>query len=145
MISVEALNAAVIARLNAVNPASARVDVFDGVVNAVMDTDGRAHPYVTVYAAPGQADRAEYAMAADGLLWSFQTTCAGGDPTRARRAIDRVRDRLDGHRLVVTGTQLGVIREPEFYTAGPLREDVAVQPSRWYVALQWELFAIPSA
>lgn len=145
MISIEPLVQAVVAHLAAANTAAARVDVFDGVVQATMDSDGRAHPYVAVYPTPGQADRMPLAPRSDALLWSFQTTCAGGDPTRAIRAIDRVRDRLDGHRLVVDNVLVGVIREPEFYSAGPLREDVSIKPTRWWAPLQWELYAVDNS
>lgn len=144
MIHIEALTQAVLALLNAGNTTGSRVDVFDGTPVAVMDSDGLAHPYITLYPTPGTADRMPYAPTADGLLWSFQTTCVGGDPIRARRAVDRCRDRLDGQRLTVTGVQAGVLRAPEFTTPGPLREDRDVSPSRWFAPLQWELYAVPA-
>jgi hypothetical protein len=153
VIDVGPLSAAVLARLQAGNTASSKLLVFHGQVGAtdwqgtavtLADGDGRAHPYAVVYPSPGMADRMPLANVADGLLWSAQITCAGGDVDRALRAVDRVRDRLDGIRLTVAGVQVGVMREPEFATAGPVREDRDVQPSRWYAALPWELYTIPT-
>lgn len=139
---VEDLTAAVKALLLAGNTTSNRLDVFTGEVNADMDDDGRAHPYVAVWPAPGQVGRMPHAPVSDSLVWSFQTTCAGGDADRALRALSRTRDRLDGARLTVAGLLLGVLHEQEFTAAGPLREDRDVQPSRRYVVLQWDVLAI---
>ena len=135
------LVAAVETRLMSLNTTTTRLDVFVGEPTAVMDSDGRAHPYTAIYPSPGQALRRPMAGTATELLWSFQTTCAGGDPTRALRAIQRVRDRLDGHRLTIDGLIVGVLREQEFYEPGPLRPDKDVSPPRWWAPLMWDLHA----
>lgn len=145
------LSAAVLGKLQAGNTASSKLLIFHGTIGdtdwqgnpvTLVDADTRAHPYAVLYPSPGTPDRMPNANVADALLWSCQITCAGGDVDRALRAVDRVRDRLDGVRLTIAGLQVGVLREPEFATAGPLREDRDVQPSRWYAALPWELYAI---
>lgn len=139
---VDALTTAVQTQLLAGNTNSSRLDVFVGEPVAVMDGDNKAHPYVAVYPSPGTPDRAPLATAATGLLWSFQTTCAGGDVTRALRALTRTRTQLEGQRLVVDGLVVGVLHEREFYDPGPLRQDTDVAPPRWWTPLQWDVLAL---
>jgi len=140
--AVDALTAAVEARLLAGNVTGSRLDVFVGEPEAAIDSDGLAHPYVAVYPSPGATDRAPLASTSTGLLWSFQTTCAGGDVTRALRAVARTRAQLDGHRLVVAGLVVGVLHEREFFDPGALRPDRDVQPPRWWAPLQWDVLAL---
>ena len=135
-VDLEVLVAAVITRLGATLGAA---HVFDGEVNAVMDSDGRAHPYAVVHVSPGNLHSLDLAGIHDVLDWRFQVTAAGGDPSRARRAIVRVRDALTGHDLVVASGVVGRVVEDPDYQPGPLREDRDVAPSRWYAPLQFRL------
>jgi hypothetical protein len=140
VIDVEKLSAAVVARLGAGNGPGDRLDVFDGEVKAVMDTDGGAHPYAAFYAAPGNLSGSTLCETPDELLWSFQVTAAGGDPARARRAVARVRRQLTGHLLLVEGDLAGLIRETPGYDAGPVRKDETVKPARWFSPLLFQVW-----
>lgn len=133
-IDVDALANAVLTQLRTDLGASMRLDVFDGEVKAVADGDGRARPYAALYASAGNLHALALSDTQNALDWPFQVTAAGGDPTRARRAIHRVRARLSGAELDVAGRTVRVIEEPT-YQPGPVREDKDVAPSRWYTPL----------
>lgn len=141
MIDLDKLSAAVLARLAAGNTPGNRLDVFDGEVVAVMDSDKRAHPYAAFYAAPGNLTGSTLCETPDELLWSFQVTAAGGDPARARSAIARVRRQLTGHLLLVDGNVAGMVRETPGFDAGPVRKDETVAPARWFSPLLFQLWA----
>lgn len=141
MIDIDKLSAAVVTRLGAGNGAGDRLDVFDGEVKAVMDSDSRAHPYAAFYTAPGNLTGSTLCETPDELLWSFQVTAAGGDPARGRRAIARVRRQLTGHLLLVEGEPAGLIRETPGYDAGPMRKDESVTPARWFSPLLFQVWA----
>jgi hypothetical protein len=134
--TLEQRTQAVLAMLRAGNVVGSRVDVFDGEPDAVMDGDRRAHPYAALYTSPGWHDPTQESLDAatpGHLVWTFQVTAAGGDATRARRAVDRVLDRLLHRRLVVAGIEQGVIRVAT--DPGAIQIDRDVQPSRSYVPL----------
>jgi hypothetical protein len=149
---IEILSAKVLERLAADNSPVARLNVYDGVPGdkdwagntvAVDDTDGRAHPGASFYASAGNAAATSLgARHHDSLVWTFQVTAFGGDPVRGRRAITRVRARLSGAKLVVPGVVTAGVAEVEGYDPGPLREDRDVAPSRWYLPLLFQLYAI---
>jgi hypothetical protein len=113
--------------------------VFLGEVRAVMDADGRAHPYAALYPTAGNLSSLDLAGNHDVFDWPFQVTVAGGDPARALRAISRCRSALTGHTLVVDGDVVGRIVEEPDYQPGPLREDTDARPSRWYSPLLFRL------
>lgn len=140
MIDVEKLSTAVVARLSAGNSAGDRLDVFDGEVKAVMDSDAKAHPYAAFYASPGNLSGSTLCETPNELLWSFQVTAAAGDPARARRAIARVRRQITGHLLLVDGDPVGLIRETPGYDPGPLRKDDTVAPARWFSPLLFQVW-----
>lgn len=141
MIDIDLLSTAVLARLGAANTSSSRLDVFDGEVKAVMDSDQRAHPYAAFYPSAGNLAGSTLCETSDELLWSFQVTAAGGDPERARRAIARTRGQLTGHLLMVDGQAAGLIRETPGYDPGPARKDETVAPARWFTPLLFQLWA----
>lgn len=111
-----------------------RIDVFVGEANAVMDSDGRAHPYIVIYPHPGLPDRDEEALdASPGQpLWRPQLTCAGGDTIRALRALERANS-VTGKRLTDTS---GVIRK---IAGGYLGPDRDVTPPRTSMFLDLEV------
>lgn len=127
--------AAVIALLEA----APHLDVFDGDVKAVMDSDGRAHPYAVLWAGPGRDNPNEERESGGGRAqaWTFQVTAAGGDVTRCRRATQRVLDALLNKRLFPDGGTIHLDFDP-----GTEREDRTVTPSRWYVPLTF-IVALP--
>ena len=129
---------AVLTLLRAGNTPSSRLDVFDGQPSAVMDSDGRAHPYAACYFGPGRHDPDEYTLCGDPTLrrWTFQITAAGGDETRARRAITRVRAALEDAPLTVGDSQTRIRLEAD---PGYPRTDNSVTPARVYLPL---LFAV---
>lgn len=138
-VALDVLIEAVKAMLEQGNTTSNRLDVFDGAPKAVMDPDGRAHPYATVHTQPGNLHAETVCDTPDFLDLPLPITCAGGDPERARRAVTRVRDRLTGKPLMVAGVQVGVLVEDEFAQPAPIREDRDVSPSRWFTVLQYRL------
>lgn len=130
--NVDELAEAVIAQLQTAE----HLDVFDGVVTAVPDGDGKARPYAAAYFGPGRLYALALCDTQDVLDWSFQVTAAGGDPTRARRAAQRVRDSLSGARLRVSGAEVFITEDPD-YQPGPAREDRDQKPSRWFTPMQF--------
>lgn len=136
MISVDDLTAAVLTALKTDLGAEMRLDVFDGEVTAVMDGDKRARPYAVLYPSAGNLRSQSLSGVQEFLDWPFQVTAAGGDPTRARRAIHRVRTRLSGAELTASGQKIRVVEEPN-YQPGPVREDRDVTPSRWFSPLMF--------
>lgn len=144
MTSPDDLAQAVLAALRTDLGVSMRLDVFDGEVKAVMDADGRARPYATLYAGAGNLQAVTLDDAATVLDWPFQVTATGGDPTRARRAIHRVRTRLSGVEVPVTagGPHLRIVEDPD-YQPGPIREDRDTSPSRWFSPLQFRAAITP--
>lgn len=136
MTTVDDLATAVLAALRTDLGVPLRLDVFDGDVKALMDPDGSARPYAAFYPSAGNLGSQSLCGTQEFLDWPFQVTAVGGDPTRARRAIHRVRTRLSGARLVVGDLQVRVVEEPN-YQPGPIREDRDVSPSRWYTPLQF--------
>lgn len=70
------------------------------VTDVRLDPDGRAHPLIVTYTDAG-ATRRRRAGTGQGthLAWGVTLTIAGGDPWRARWALDRARHALDGTRL----------------------------------------------
>lgn len=116
------------------------VDVYDAEVPATPRqlSDGRVAAYAVLYASPGNL----YASALDGgqgaLLGSFQVTCVGGDVSRALACVDAVRTAMVGPVDVDGVTR--VIRAREF-DPGPVRPDDGAWPPRWFVPLEFQLFA----
>ena len=136
MTTVDQLTDAVLAALRTDLGPTMRLDVFDGEVKAVMDSDGRARPYAALYASAGNLRSQSLAGVQELLDWPFQVTAAGGDPARARRAIQRVRSRLSGATVTAAGRRVRIVEEQN-YQPGPIREDRDVSPSRWYTPLQF--------
>lgn len=120
------------ALLEAPNSGPTRVDIFVGEPTAVMDGDGKAHAYIALYPGPGQEDRTEEDLqASPGVSsWQCQATCAGGDVTRALRAVARLQQTVVGVRL---HPDSGVIRKNG--DLGAVRKDLTVAPNRWFVPI----------
>lgn len=134
-LAVRTLTDAVVAHLRAASP---QLGVFDaGVDRAPSDPDGRAHPFVVVWPAPGTADQDRLTAALSGIVWRFQVTCAGGDRTRAAAAVDAARQALTGQRITIAAAHVG--RAREIGDAGPLTEEREADPSRWSTALVYSL------
>jgi hypothetical protein len=134
--TVDDLATAVLAALRTDLGVTMRLDVFDGDVKALTDSDGRARPYAALYPSAGNLQSQSLCGTQEFLDWPFQVTAVGGDPARARRAIHRVRVRLSGVELSAAGTRFRVVEEPN-YQPGPIREDRDVSPSRWFSPLQF--------
>ena len=111
------------------------IDHHVGYVGAVrLDPDGLAHPYIATYDDAGRAVPGRTIRAGSHLSWGVTTTIAGGDPARARWALARLRDALDGTTL----TSPDLTTEPllEYFTAGPIRPDEGTDPVRWFTTLR---------
>lgn len=117
------------------------VNVYLGAVPATppADPDGRVHVYAVLYPTPGAATQDRLVPIIDGLTWSFQVTCVGGDPTRCLACVDAVTGALTGRPLALGGIATGWLRE--LGDPGPAREDRDATPSRWFVPLTYQLFA----
>lgn len=138
-----ALSAAIAAMLRAANTPTDRLDVFEGEPTAVMDSDGRAHPYAAVYVSPGAPDPWSPDRSVCDLAGvrsaRVQVTAAGGDLTRAHRAIARVLARLDEQNLMIAGREFG--RAQQDGDPGPVLVDRDVQPWRWYLPIGFTVIA----
>lgn len=108
-----------------------------GEPSAVMDKDGRAHPYAALYPSPGWQHGVSLGGDVDQIALTFQVTAAGGDTARALRAIDRVREALTGFTPSSPGLCCGHLAEVDSYDPGPLRIGRDVQPARYYAPLLW--------
>ena len=134
--SLDALATAVLAQLRTDLGIPSRLGVYDGDPDPAPDLDGKALPFAVVWPGAGSLGSVTLCDAQDVLDWPVQVTAAGGDPTRARRAVDRVRMRLAGARLDVNGTEV-YLREDEGFQPGPPREEKDVTPTRWFVPMQY--------
>lgn len=135
LLSRRVLARAVLAQLQTAAPL---VNTYLGAVPTTppADPDGRSHMYAVIYPAPGLTTLDRLATVVDGLVWSFQVTCVGGDPDRASAAVDAVTTALTGTRLTVPGLALGPLRELGDF--GPAQEDRTATPSRWFTALTYQ-------
>lgn len=137
-VSSRAIVAALEARLRAAAPL---VNVYVGEVpqDPENDPDGRVHVYAVIWPGPGVPTQDRLVPIVDGLLWSGQVTCVGGDTTRALACADAVSDALTGHTLNIGGVRTGYLRE--IGDPGPAREDRDARPPRWFVPLTFQLHA----
>jgi len=116
------------------------VDIYDSEVPATppLDPDGRVRAYAVLHASPGRL----YASALDGgqrcIVGSFQVTCVGGDVVRALGCTDDIRAGLVGTVTVDGATRVVRVKEED---PGPVRTDPNYLPPRYYVPLEFELFA----
>lgn len=120
------------------------VDLYpDGVgVNTVprLDPDGAVHQYAAFYWGSGQRVSGNLTGVVDATDWSFQVTCTGGDPTRAMACVDAITNALTGQRLPVPGApSTGLLVETG--GSGDVREDRDARPSRWWVAITYQILA----
>lgn len=115
------------------------VNVYVGEVPQTppVDPDGRVHVYAVLWPGPGTPTQDRLVPIVDGLLWSGQVTCVGGDVTRALACADAVSDALTGRTLDLGGVRTGYLRE--IGDPGPAREDRDAKPSRWFVPLTYQL------
>jgi hypothetical protein len=137
-VSRRALASAIEAELRAGAP---HVNVYVGAVpdTPPSDPDGRVHVYAVLYPGPGTSTQDRLVPIVDGLLWTGQVTCVGGDVERALACADAVADALTGTTLDLTGIGTGYLRE--IGDPGPAREDRDARPSRWFVPLTYQLHA----
>ncbi|MGH8940862.1 MAG: hypothetical protein ACRDV2_16170 [Actinomycetes bacterium] len=123
------------------------ITAYDGDVPKTppLDGDGAVGAYAVLYFSPGR----RYANALNGVQasvdGSFQVTCAGADPTKALRCVDKVLDALLG--VDRRGSVVDVDGVPRRIRArendpGPLRCDKGVTPVRFYAPLHF-LLLIP--
>jgi len=116
--------------------------VFDNDVpelTAVQrDGQGNAKPYAVLWTSGGGVRRSDrLAYAALDLSAGFTVTCAAGTPGGARWAVDKVRARLTGLRLL--GVNHGFLKEV-LDDPGPIRKDKDVPSEiRWFLALPYRI------
>lgn len=124
----------------------ANVDAFDGEfvdadgqqVQPTIDTDGRVKGYLVYHPSPGWQHSWTLDVDRDGLSWTFQVTCAGGDRARAEWVIKQVRAAISGAVITRNGQQLLI---EETGDPGPLRVDDEVSPPRRWAPLQFAVEA----
>lgn len=137
-VSRRALTTAVEGMLRAAAPL---VGVYVGGVpdTPPADPDGRVHVYAVLWPGPGASTQDRLVPIVDGLLWTFQITCVGGDITRCMACVDAVTGALTGRTLALANIATGYLRE--LGDPGPAREDRDARPSRWFVPLTYQLHA----
>jgi hypothetical protein len=120
------------ALLEAPNTPAATVEVFIGTPTPTVDGDGKVHAYIALWpGAPVEDATAEDLQASPGVSnWTCQCTCAGGDVTRALRAVDRLQATAVGKQLHADS---GFIRKVG--DLGAVRTDTSVTPNRQYVPI----------
>jgi hypothetical protein len=120
------------ALLEAPNTAESTVHVFIGTPTPPMDSDAKAHAYIALWPGVGNEDAtAEDLQASPGVsTWTCQATCAGGDATRALRAVERLQATAIGKQL---HPDSGFIRKVG--DLGALRTDTSVTPNRQYAPI----------
>jgi hypothetical protein len=137
-VSRRVIAAAIEARLREDAP---MVHVYVGAVpdTPPADPDGRVHVYAVLYPGPGTSTQDRLVPIVDGLLWTGQVTCVGGDVNRCLACADAVADALTGHTFEIPGVTVGYMRE--LGDPGPAREDRDARPSRWFLPLTYQLHA----
>jgi hypothetical protein len=137
-VSRRVITDAIAGRLRAGAP---MVTVYVGEVpdTPPTDPDGRVHVYAVLYPGPGTSTQDRLVPIVDGLLWTGQVTCVGGDVNRCLACADAVTDALTGRTIYVPGTWAGYMRE--LGDPGPAREDRDARPSRWFIPLTYQLHA----
>jgi hypothetical protein len=117
------------------------VNVYVGAVEPEppVDPDGRVHVYAVLYPGAGTSTQDRLVPIVDGLLWTGQVTCVGGDVNRCLACADAVADALTGHTFEIPGVTVGYMRE--LGDPGPAREDRDARPSRWFLPLTYQLHA----
>lgn len=131
--SIDSLTNALKTLLEAPNAGGTVVHVFVGEASDVpTDGDGAAHAYIVLTPTPGLEDTTEEDLqSSPGVLeWTCQATCAGGDYTRALRALERVQSAAVGKQLTSSS---GFIRKSG--NLGGLRKDLTISPNRWYAPI----------
>jgi hypothetical protein len=99
-------------------------------------------PYVVVWS--GTWWERSNDVTASGTGWrefEVQTSTVGVTGQQARWAAGRVHEALAGARPVVAGRVTGPVR---LQTMQPAREDLQVDPSRWYVPSVWRFTSLPA-
>lgn len=106
------------------------------------DPSGRVAPYVWLQPSPGRAigddDLGDSVVDVD---WWFQTTCVGGYEADVLHLVDRVRGLLYRWQPAAEGFSFGLCRPPAGYDPGVVRPDTNVKPVRYFLPLQWRIFA----
>lgn len=125
------LHAATLARLRGLTT----VTVHDSEVpaNPAADSRGRVYPYAVLWPVPGNTPDAARNLEHDpagGLTWDARVTVASGDPTWTLQALQLVRARLEGWRIL-PGSLLA-----EVDTGGvTVQRDPDTTPARWFTPL----------
>ena len=112
------------------------LNVYDGELPAdpPLDPDGRVHPYAVFYGGGGNAfgDRLNKDTPTD-VAWNCRVLFVGGDATRARWALDKIRAALTGARPT------GGARLKEVLDDVTIRTETNVVPSRTSGAILYRL------
>lgn len=98
-------------------------------------------PRVVLYADPGASERDTLRGDPDGQVVTIQTTCIGVDRAQAGWMVDRVRELVEGRRLVVAGWDCNTIKN--LFSNLPRRDD-DVDPAVFYAVATWRFTAVPT-
>lgn len=135
MVDPSALTGPVLTALRAVQG----ITVYDGAVpKAVPETDGYIDPYVVLWAGVGDEPNeltADGIQDGDSIVWDFQTTIVGADPSICRSVDTAVSIALRNLR-VRTGR---VRRNPDGFNQDIPRLDTETSPARYWLPRQWRL------
>ena len=135
MVDPSTLTGPVLAALRAIPG----ITVYDGLVpNSVPETDGYIDPYVVLWAGTGDEpdeQPADGVQDGDSIVWDFQTTAVGADPSICRAVDNAVQDALRNLR-VRTGR---VRRNPDGFNQATPILDTQTSPARLMLPRQWRL------
>lgn len=140
-VSVRLLADATFARLDA-HPT---LTVYKSVVTGQPPKEnGVVKSYAVFHPGAGDTTRAALDAKPGNLLWDFSVLCNGGDHDYLLGAVDAVRGQLEGYRLVVAGTTVGMIQPPPGFRPPPARPDHDEKPSRLWIPLLFQVLAVPA-
>lgn len=135
MVDVEALTGAVLAALRTIPG----ITVYDGFVpKAVPETGGYPDPYIVFWA--GIGDNPEEPLAngvqdTGSLIWDFQTTSAGADPSICRNVAQAAAAKLTNLKV---GTGRVKPNPDGFKQQSPIL-DTQTTPARFMLPRPWRL------
>ncbi len=133
------VHAALLAHLRAALPSG---QVHDGdVTDPTVDATGHVQPYWVLWFAPGTDPDRPLTRERTTTEHQLQLTAVGAGTSSTLWAVDAATTALDGLHLVTDVVDV-TVRWPDGFQPPPAREDRDVDPSRWFIPLQFTAVAV---